>query len=198
MSANGVTRTTFHATVRAESRNCSHELRALGSDHGNHRSRGWLAPLIHAATDFFPPPFYRSPRHRLDLERELFALLRFNVSSGSGCRRSISPGTMVTRSVIRHACIRRFAVSTPLYICIYIYIRGFPLLLFLIISFHTLSLSITWMKIFFNISLILDIGIRVYECVLLGARDKCILIGHYHHRSINIHAPAAFANRLIG
>lgn len=57
----------FHATVRAESRNCSHELRALGSDHGNHRSRGWLAPLIHAATDFFPPPFYRSPRHRLDL-----------------------------------------------------------------------------------------------------------------------------------
>lgn len=67
VSANGVTRTTFHATVRAESRNCSHELRALGSDHGNHRSRGWLAPLIHAATDFFPPPFYRSPRHRLDL-----------------------------------------------------------------------------------------------------------------------------------
>lgn len=42
-------------------------VRALGSDRGNHRSRGWSAPLIHAATDFFPPPFYRSPRHRLDL-----------------------------------------------------------------------------------------------------------------------------------
>lgn len=41
----------------------------------------------------------------------------FNVP-GSGCRRSISPGTMVTRSVIRHACIRRFAVSTSVYICI--------------------------------------------------------------------------------
>lgn len=100
--------------------------------------------LLSAAVLSFASPPTRS-RYVGVAKRELFALLRFNVP-GSGCRRSISPGTMVTRSVIRHACIRRFAISTGLYI--YIWQRGFPLLLFLITDylaqkFHTLSLSIT-------------------------------------------------------
>lgn len=153
VSTNGVIRT-FHGTVRAESRNCSHELRSpcpgLGSRKsqvtrlvGSAHSRS--NRLLSAAVLSFASPPTRS-RYVGVAKRELFALLRFNVP-GSGCRRSISPGTMVTRSVIRHACIRRFAISTGLYIYIYIWQRGFPLLLFLITDyfgqkFHTLSLSI--------------------------------------------------------
>lgn len=106
--------------------------RLVGSPHS--RSNRLLSTAV---LSFASPP--TRSRYVGVAKRELFALLRFNVSSGSGCRRSISPGTMVTRSVIRHACIRRFAVSTPLYICIYI-LEAFH---YLIISFHTLSLSIT-------------------------------------------------------
>lgn len=129
VSTNGVIRT-FHGTVRAESRNCSHELRSpcpgLGSRKsqvtrlvGSAHSRS--NRLLSAAVLSFASPPTRS-RYVGVAKRELFALLRFNVP-GSGCRRSISPGTMVTRSVIRHACIRRFAISTPVYIYIYMAAR---------------------------------------------------------------------------
>lgn len=129
VSTNGVIRT-FHGTVRAESRNCSHELRSpcpgLGSRKsqvtrlvGSAHSRSNRL-LSRAVLSFASPP--TRSRYVGVAKRELFALLRFNVP-GSGCRRSISPGTMVTRSVIRHACIRRFAISTGLYIYIYMAAR---------------------------------------------------------------------------